>query len=796
MGDQGGKEIKQCKGCGHTRPHPDPEGAPYPKTEKVSKAGAFPHKAPEGSHHRDQQLEHADIKGRLYAAHERHKEAGDHKLAGLALSAAKAHQLAYGHHGISSEHAPGGFYHRHASDPAKADASYKKLAGEAARLSSEAHAASHEYHTATGKGVSKAGPGSRGGKVAYHTKSGKPVYQSAVKRRLPQFRDMMHNWHKNASQSGDPEHHATAAKQALAHAFNAHHAGQSIDAQDAMDYAEHHRGQYQDKGHSSRTTKWVDKNYDATHALVHGSKAEKPASSPKPAGESVKMPKREHAYWQHSEKTSKAFEELEAVAKAESEGKPLNKPQRSSGGPKKYHVFTKNESGRTVKVNFGDPNMEIKRDDPDRRKNFRARHNCDDPGPKTKARYWSCKMWSDTPVSKITKSQEDEDLLKAVDQLDGMLGKGGRYSSRSVQTKESARTGKQIGRPSYGAARPKRSEPSLVAPHDSEHLSQDEHHAHAHLYHAYQAAKTASPRDKEGQRHATLAGYHAKKYADHGGDPKNLISHGHGLMGDLGEKPYSAHTEGHSLRRAASKAMEQLDGMMKAEPEHWQIEEALNGRRRDMSKAGVADMIEHHGDYAKRHQQAATLIQRKMQTAGPKAAVYKDALAHTHRARVAHIQAATAHRNGHPSASSKTREANSHTDQVVKKLQRLGAQAPQFRQPIPEHYRTTSWAKAVEQLDEMSKAEKVKVGTYQTHGGFRTKTVYAEHPEQHHHLAQAKYHRKQAGSLNSPTYHQHTALANAHHAAAMAIGAEGLNSVGHKKVKDWISKRTAELNNK
>ena len=47
-----------------------------------------------------------------------------------------------------------------------------------------------------------------------------------------------------------------------------------------------------------------------------------------------------------------------------------------------------------VKVNFGDPNMEIKRDDPGRRKNFRARHNCANPGPKTKARYWSCKMWS------------------------------------------------------------------------------------------------------------------------------------------------------------------------------------------------------------------------------------------------------------------------------------------------------------------------------------------------------------------------------------------------------------------
>ena len=42
---------------------------------------------------------------------------------------------------------------------------------------------------------------------------------------------------------------------------------------------------------------------------------------------------------------------------------------------------------------FGDPNMEIKRDNPARRKSFRARHNCDNPGPKWKARYWSCKKW-------------------------------------------------------------------------------------------------------------------------------------------------------------------------------------------------------------------------------------------------------------------------------------------------------------------------------------------------------------------------------------------------------------------
>ena len=73
---------------------------------------------------------------------------------------------------------------------------------------------------------------------------------------------------------------------------------------------------------------------------------------------------------------------------------PLNKIMRDSGGNKKFKVYVKDPSTGNIKtVRFGDPNMEIKRDDPERRKNFRARHNCDNPGPKTKARYWSCKQW-------------------------------------------------------------------------------------------------------------------------------------------------------------------------------------------------------------------------------------------------------------------------------------------------------------------------------------------------------------------------------------------------------------------
>jgi hypothetical protein len=71
----------------------------------------------------------------------------------------------------------------------------------------------------------------------------------------------------------------------------------------------------------------------------------------------------------------------------------LNKPFRTSNGPKKFAVYTKNDKGKVVIVRFGDPNMKIKKNIPERRKNFRARHNCDNPGPKWKARYWSCKAW-------------------------------------------------------------------------------------------------------------------------------------------------------------------------------------------------------------------------------------------------------------------------------------------------------------------------------------------------------------------------------------------------------------------
>ena len=69
----------------------------------------------------------------------------------------------------------------------------------------------------------------------------------------------------------------------------------------------------------------------------------------------------------------------------------LNKPMR--GDVKKSKVYVKNEKGNVIKVNFGDPNMKIKKSNPERRKSFRARHKCKTADDNTTPRYWSCKAW-------------------------------------------------------------------------------------------------------------------------------------------------------------------------------------------------------------------------------------------------------------------------------------------------------------------------------------------------------------------------------------------------------------------
>jgi len=84
---------------------------------------------------------------------------------------------------------------------------------------------------------------------------------------------------------------------------------------------------------------------------------------------------------------------LDDLNEAEYQGRnvPLGKPM--SGDVKKSKVYVKGPKGNVVKVNFGDKKMKIKKSNPARRKSFRARHNCDNPGPRWKARYWSCRAW-------------------------------------------------------------------------------------------------------------------------------------------------------------------------------------------------------------------------------------------------------------------------------------------------------------------------------------------------------------------------------------------------------------------
>jgi len=81
------------------------------------------------------------------------------------------------------------------------------------------------------------------------------------------------------------------------------------------------------------------------------------------------------------------------LGEAEYQGRsvPLGKPM--SGDVKKSKVYVRKPNGKVVKVNFGDKKMTIKKSNPKRRKSFRARHNCANPGPRWKARYWSCRAW-------------------------------------------------------------------------------------------------------------------------------------------------------------------------------------------------------------------------------------------------------------------------------------------------------------------------------------------------------------------------------------------------------------------
>ena len=82
------------------------------------------------------------------------------------------------------------------------------------------------------------------------------------------------------------------------------------------------------------------------------------------------------------------------ISEAEYQGSKVTLGKPMQGDIKKFKVYVKDpETGNVKKVNFGDPNMRIRKSNPAARKSFRARHRCEDPGPKTMARYWSCKKW-------------------------------------------------------------------------------------------------------------------------------------------------------------------------------------------------------------------------------------------------------------------------------------------------------------------------------------------------------------------------------------------------------------------
>jgi hypothetical protein len=97
------------------------------------------------------------------------------------------------------------------------------------------------------------------------------------------------------------------------------------------------------------------------------------------------------------EVSESGIEYLSTVAQleeAEYQGREVKLGKPMQGDVKKFKVYVRNpKTGKIIKVNFGDPNMRIKKSNPARRRSFRARHNCASPGPRTKARYWSCRKW-------------------------------------------------------------------------------------------------------------------------------------------------------------------------------------------------------------------------------------------------------------------------------------------------------------------------------------------------------------------------------------------------------------------
>ncbi len=141
--------------------------------------------------------------------------------------------------------------------------------------------------------------------------------------------------------------------------------------------------------------------WDNIHAKrKRGEKPAKPGTKDYPDAKSWKKAQNEDLTQEEWEEANSIFEKAPGweecqptLDEAEYQGRKveLNKPMQ--GDVKKFKVYTKNDKGNVVKVNFGQKGVKIKKDNPERRKSFRARHGCDSPGPKWKAKYWSCSKW-------------------------------------------------------------------------------------------------------------------------------------------------------------------------------------------------------------------------------------------------------------------------------------------------------------------------------------------------------------------------------------------------------------------
>lgn len=146
---------------------------------------------------------------------------------------------------------------------------------------------------------------------------------------------------------------------------------------------------------------------------------------------------------------------------------PLNKPFRlPKGSKKKFGVYVKNDKGNIVMVKFGDPNLSIKRSDPARRKSFRARHNCENPGPKYRARYWSC-QWSWHPSKKVAASEDMQEEITLEAEIQAK-GKGLWYN---IQQKKK-RMGKNY-RPAPEGSKDRPTQEALKKAQASDYLNEE-----------------------------------------------------------------------------------------------------------------------------------------------------------------------------------------------------------------------------------------------------------------------------------------------------------------------------------